>query len=225
MPKLDAIELETSNNPDAAVIWLHGLGANGNDFVPVVQQLHQASKLGIRFIFPHAPIRPITINQGFEMPGWYDISDQAIVGDEDTEGIKESSNAIRELCEDQQARGIIPQRTILAGFSQGGAIALDCGLSYPKALSGIMALSTYLPQCTELGTNETSSNRSTPIMMGHGIQDDVVAPHFGKASYERLIAAGYSVSWHEYPMAHSVCPEQIEDIDTWLFNCLAEPQP
>lgn len=221
MQKLDAIELETGDTPDAAVIWLHGLGANGNDFVPVVQQLQQISTLSIRFIFPHAPTRPITINQGIEMPGWYDIRRLDIVGDEDTEGINQSTDAIARLCANQEQSGINSKRIILAGFSQGGAIALHCGLTYPKPLGGIMALSTYLPECTLLDIDKTSSNKATPIMMGHGTQDDVVALQSGKASYSQLRAAGYSASWHEYPMPHSVCPEEIVDIDNWIFKCLS----
>ena len=225
MPKLEAIELETGKTPDAAVIWLHGLGANGNDFVPIVQQLNLPADLAIRFIFPHAPIRPITINQGYEMPGWYDISSMSIVGREDVEGIRESSKAIRQLCEHQEARGINSSRIILAGFSQGGAIALHCGLHYPRPLGGIMALSTYLPQCAALNTDDTATNRAVSVFMAHGLQDDVVAPVYGKQSCERLQNAGYKVLWHEYLMAHSVCNEEVADINDWLLSCFASSNP
>jgi phospholipase/carboxylesterase len=225
MPNLDAIELETGDHPDAAVIWLHGLGANGNDFVPVVQQLKLPPDLTIRFIFPHAPTRPITINQGYEMPGWYDISSLSIVDGEDAEGIRESSIAIHRLCELQEEQGIDSTRIILAGFSQGGAIALHCGLQYPRPLAGIMALSTYLPQCFEIGSDDTTANHSSPIFMAHGLQDDVVAPDYSKSSRERLQDAGYDVSWHEYPMAHSVCMEEVQDIQNWLLSCLTKPHP
>ena len=224
MSKLEAIKLETGENPDAAVIWLHGLGANGNDFVPIVQQLNLPADLAIRFIFPHAPIRPITINQGVEMPGWYDISSLSIVDGQDDDGINQSSKAIHQLCAQQEEQGIDSTRIILAGFSQGGAIALHCGLNYPKPLAGIMALSAYLPQCTSLDSDSTSANRATPLFMAHGQQDDVVAPDYGKQSCERLRAAGHEVSWHEYPMAHSVCMEEIEDIQNWLLTCLSNSQ-
>ncbi len=221
MPKLEAIELETGENPDAAVIWLHGLGANGHDFVPIVQQLRLPADLTIRFIFPHAPVRPITINQGLEMPGWYDISNMSIVGEEDVEGMLESSQAIHQLCEQQEEQGIDSTRIIVAGFSQGGAIALHCGLNYPRPLAGIMALSTYLPRCAVLGS---TTNLAVPLFMAHGLQDDVVALNYGKSSCQRLQTAGYSVSWHEYPMLHGVCVEEIEDIQNWLLLCLPNSQ-
>ena len=213
MAELDAIQMETGNNPDAAVIWLHGLGANGNDFVPIVEQLHLPESLSIRFIFPHAPIRPITINQGMQMPGWYDVSSLSIVDEEDEAGISESSAAIHDLCQTQEEQGISAKRIILAGFSQGGAIALHCALNYPKPLGGIMALSAYLPRCSHL---ETSNNRNLSVFMAHGTQDDMVAPSYGKRSCQRLQKAGYEVAWHEYPMAHSVCIEEIQDISSWL---------
>lgn len=225
MPQLDAIELETGDNPDAVVIWLHGLGADGSDFAPIVPQLKLLDNLAVRFIFPHAPVRPITINQGYQMPGWYDIASLSIIEHEDVDGIVESSTAIRQLCELQEERGIDSRRIVLAGFSQGGAIALHCGLHYPRPVGGIMALSTYLPQCAALDTPDTAVNRATPVFMAHGLQDDVVAPQYGKQSYEQLQAAGYRVSWHEYPMTHSVCIEEIQDISEWLHNCLARPGP
>jgi len=143
MSDLDSIIIETQPQPDAAIIWLHGLGADGNDFVPIVEQLQLPSHLALRFIFPHAPVRPITINQGYQMPGWYDISSLSIVENEDEEGIKESSTILSELCQEQEANGIASSRIIVAGFSQGGAIALHCGCRYPRPLGGIIALSTY----------------------------------------------------------------------------------
>lgn len=225
MPKLNAIELETGEKPDAAVIWLHGLGADGNDFVPIVQQFNLPTDLAIRFIFPNAPIRPITINQGIEMPGWYDITSLSIVDREDVDGIRESSEAIHQICKQQEEQGIDSTRIILAGFSQGGAIALHCGLRYPRPVAGIMALSTYLPQCAATDTSETTINRTVPVFMAHGLQDDVVALSYGKQSCERLQSAGYKVSWHEYPMAHSVCMEEIQDIKNWLLDCLASSCP
>ena len=217
MPKLETIEHETGANPDAAVIWLHGLGADGNDFAPIVAQLHLPTELSIRFIFPHAPVRPITINQGYQMPGWYDITSLNIVDKEDEAGIKASSDAIRALCQKQQDLGIAPERIILAGFSQGGAIALHCGLSHPEPLAGIMALSTYLPQCTQL--NE--ANQNIDIFMAHGQTDDVVSINSGALSRQRLEKSGYNVKWHEYAMPHSVCVDEIQDIRNWLIQNLA----
>lgn len=217
MANLDTIQMETGNNPDAAVIWLHGLGANGNDFVPIVKQLSLPESLSIRFIFPNAPTRPITINQGMQMPGWYDVSSLSIVDKEDEAGIEASSNAIHDLCQTQEEQGISAERIILAGFSQGGAIALHCALNYPKPLGGIMALSTYLPRCSQL---ETSNNRNLSVFMAHGSQDDVIAPSYGKRSCQRLQEAGCEVAWHEYPIAHSVCIEEIQDISSWLQNRL-----
>jgi phospholipase/carboxylesterase len=218
MSDFEAIQMETGNNPDAAVIWLHGLGANGNDFVRIVKQLHLPENLSIRFIFPHAPTRPITINQGFPMPGWYDISSMSIVDKEDEEGINASSAAINKLCKAQEELGIAAERIILAGFSQGGAIALHCALNYPKSLGGIMALSSYLPRCSHL---ESGENLKISVFMAHGSQDDVVAPNYGKQSSQRLQDAGCEVSWHEYPMAHSVCIEEIQDISGWLQSRLS----
>jgi phospholipase/carboxylesterase len=217
MTNLEVIQLETGDNPDAAIIWLHGLGANGNDFVPIAKELHLPSHFSIRFIFPNAPIRPITINQGYEMPGWYDISSLSIVDGEDEEGIKASSASIHNICTAQEEQGIAADRIILAGFSQGGAIALHCGLNYPKILGGIMALSTYLPQCSPL---EKGAGQLQSIFMAHGLQDDVVAPGYAKQSQQRLQNAGYEVSWHEYPIAHSVSIEEIQDISSWLQSRL-----
>ena len=217
MADFDTIQMETGNNPDAAVIWLHGLGANSNDFVPVVKQLHLPENLSIRFIFPNAPTRPITINQGMQMPGWYDISSLSIVDDEDEEGINASSTAIQALCETQEKRGISSNRIILAGFSQGGAIALHCGLGYQQQLGGIMALSSYLPRCSPL---EGSKNQNIPIFMAHGLDDEVVDPAYGKQSCQRLLDMGCGVAWHEYPMPHSVCMEEIQDISVWLQDRL-----
>lgn len=219
MLELDAIELETGTKPDAAVIWLHGLGANGNDFASIIPQLNLPDELSIRFIFPHAPFRAITINQGQHMPGWYDISSLSIVSEEDEAGIVESSEAIAALCQKQESLGIASDRIILAGFSQGGAIALYCGLNYAKPLAGIMALSTYLPRCCSL---DAKNNQDLDIFMAHGQQDDVVLPQHGKSSRDRLEKSGYSVNWHEYTMPHSVCLEEIQDIRNWLMVNLSK---
>lgn len=215
MPELDYITHETGPLPDAAVIWLHGLGANGHDFAAIVPQLHLPADFAIRFIFPHAPVRPITINQGYQMPGWYDIASLKIVDHEDEAGINASTAAIHSLCRQQQSLGIAADRIILAGFSQGGAIALHSGLNYPAPLGGIMALSSYLPQCSPLGN---AANHCTEIFMAHGRHDDVVSPEYGQLSRERLEKSGYAVKWHEYDMAHTVCAEEIKDIRSWLID-------
>ena len=217
MPELDAIEHETGNNPDAAVIWLHGLGANGNDFAGIVPQLNLPSEISIRFIFPHAPVRPITLNQGYQMPGWYDLISLNIDDKEDEVGINESSNAIRDLCQKQETLGIASERIILAGFSQGGAIALHCGLNYASPLGGIMALSTYLPRCCNL---QDKANQAIDIFMAHGRQDDVLNPNFADLSRQRLEKSGYNVKWHEYAMQHNVSMEEIQDIRDWLIQNL-----
>jgi len=220
MSQLDAIIIETRKQPDAAIIWLHGLGADGNDFVPIIDQLQLPSDYAIRFIFPNAPLRPITINQGYQMPGWYDISSLSIVDQEDETGIKESSETLKQLCESQEAEGIEPGRIIVAGFSQGGAIALHCGCRYPRQLAGIMALSTYMPLPDQL-TDEISDVASeTTIFMAHGRQDDVVAYDYGRKSMELLEANNIDVLWYEYDMGHAVCVEEIQHIRQWLTEIL-----
>jgi phospholipase/carboxylesterase len=220
MSTLDSIIIETREQPDAAVIWLHGLGADGNDFVPIIDQLQLPSHFAMRFIFPHAPIRPITINQGYQMPGWYDISSLAIAEQEDAEGIKQSSTMLKLLCEEQQASGISASRIILAGFSQGGAIALHCGCRYPQALAGIMALSTYLPLPDTLADEMNEQSVNTPIFMAHGKQDEVIAFEYGKQSKALLQANNFEVRWHEYNMGHTVCLEEILNIRQWLIEIL-----
>ncbi len=220
MSELDSIIIETLEQPDAAVIWLHGLGADGNDFAPIVEQLQLPSHYAIRFIFPHAPMRPITINQGYQMPGWYDISSLSIVEQEDAAGIRDSSAILKALCEEQEASGIDSRRIILAGFSQGGAIALHCGCRYPRALAGIMALSTYLPLPGTLADEISETATETPVFMAHGRQDNVVAYDYGKQSMEQLESFDIEVHWHEYDMEHSVCIEEIQHIRQWLTEVL-----
>jgi len=220
MSELDAIIIETSERPNAAIIWLHGLGADGNDFVPIVDQLQLPSHYAIRFIFPHAPLRPITINQGYQMPGWYDVSSLSIVEQEDEAGIKESSAILKQLCESQEADGITSDRIIVAGFSQGGAIALHCGCRYPRPLAGIMALSTYLPLPQSLSDEISSIATEIPVFMAHGRQDDVVAYEYGKKSMEQLESNDIEVLWHEYDMGHAVCIEEIQHIRQWLTDTL-----
>lgn len=220
MSELDALIIETNEQPDAAVIWLHGLGADGNDFVPIVDQLQLPSHYAIRFIFPNAPLRPITINQGYQMPGWYDISSLSIVEQEDEAGIKESSAILKQLCESQETDGIPSDRIIVAGFSQGGAIALHCGCRYPRPLAGIMALSTYLPLPQSLNDEISEVASEIPVFMAHGRQDDVVAYEYGKQSMEQLDSNNIEVLWHEYDMGHAVCLEEIQHIRQWLTETL-----
>jgi phospholipase/carboxylesterase len=220
MSELDAIIIETNEQPDAAIIWLHGLGADGNDFVPIVDQLQLPSHFAVRFIFPNAPLRPITINQGYQMPGWYDISSLSIVEQEDEAGIRESSAILQQLCESQEAGGIASGRIIVAGFSQGGAIALHCGCRYPRPLAGIMALSTYLPLPDTLPDEISESVNETTVFMAHGRQDDVVAYEYGRQSMEQLESHNIEVHWHEYDMGHAVCTEEIQHIRQWLTETL-----
>jgi phospholipase/carboxylesterase len=220
MSELDCIVIETQARPNAAVIWLHGLGADGNDFVPIIDQLQLPSDYAIRFIFPHAPVRPITINQGYQMSGWYDISTLSIVDEEDAAGIRESSAILKQLCEEQEADGIDSSRIILAGFSQGGAIALHCGCRYPKPLAGIMALSTYLVLADSLSEEIGEYADETSVFMAHGRQDEVIAYEYGKQSMEQLEANNIEVQWHEYDMGHAVCLEEIQHIRQWLTQQL-----
>ena len=213
---------DDSREADAAVIWLHGLGADGSDFVPIVSELKLPDALNIRFIFPHAPLRPITINQGYRMRGWYDITSLDIAERDDEAGIVESGAMLTRLCDQQLAQGIAAKRIIVAGFSQGGAIALYAGLRYTHTLGGIMALSTYLPMQQRLQQESTAANHDTPIFMAHGLHDDVVATPFGLQTRALLQQQGYRVQWHDYAMGHSVCMEEINDISDWLTGILAK---
>lgn len=218
---LDAIELATGDNPVASVIWLHGLGADGSDFVPVVSELGLPENLPVRFIFPHAPAIPITCNNGYVMRGWYDIIhfDQ-INREADSFGVVRSVEAIRQLIRHENERGIPSDRIILAGFSQGGAIAYTAGLTHPEKLAGIVALSTYIPAPELIEEDLAEANKSTPIFAGHGGMDPIVPVTLGKAAYEKLAVAGYPISWHTYPMQHSVCMPEIVAIGEFIQNCL-----
>lgn len=220
MPELDSIIIETREQPDAAIIWLHGLGADGNDFVPIVEQLQLPSHFAVRFIFPHAPVRPITINQGYQMPGWYDISSLSITEQEDEAGIKESSAILKQLCEEQEADGIRSNRIVVAGFSQGGAIALHCGCRYPRPLAGIMALSTYLALPENFDDEISEFMSETSVFIAHGRQDEVVSYDAGMQCFERLEANDVPAVWHEYDMGHAVCPHEIQHIRLWLTDVL-----
>ncbi|MGD2141617.1 MAG: dienelactone hydrolase family protein [Burkholderiales bacterium] len=213
---LEPIEIETRPSPSHSIIWLHGLGADGNDFVPVVEQI-ALPNLGIRFIFPHAPMTPVTINGGFVMRAWYDIVDAGLTrAQEDERGIRASQHTVSALVDKERDRGVPPSRVVLAGFSQGGAIALQTGLRYPRKLAGILALSCYLPLSATLSRERAEANLATPVFMGHGSQDNVVPEALGIMSRDLLINAGYNVEWHSYPMMHSVCDQELDDVGAWL---------
>ena len=217
--QLQTIEIETRPKPSHSVIWLHGLGADGNDFVPIVQQL-SLPPLGIRFVFPHAPMRPVTINGGFVMRAWYDIAQQDLVRKEDEQGVRQSQKMIEELIAKEETRGVPANRIVVAGFSQGGVISLQTGLRQPKRLAGVMSLSAYLPLTSMIEKERNSANNDVPIFLGHGIADNIVPLPLGIASRDRLLKLGYDVDWHQYPMPHSVCAAELEDISAWLARVL-----
>ena len=218
---LPHVEIESGPNPTSAVIWLHGLGADGNDFAAVVPQLQLSGCQAIRFIFPHAPIMPVTINGGYEMPAWYDIFGANLLSQQDAVGIKRSEHAIAALIDRELDRGILLQNVVLAGFSQGCAMSLHTGLRYKQKLAGIVALSGYLPLANSLAHERSQANANTPIFMAHGTQDPVVVMDRGEVSKNTLIALGYSVQWRTYAMAHSVHPEELADISKFLKEVLA----
>jgi len=220
MARLPVLELTTHPSPNASVIWLHGLGADGHDFVPIVKELHLPQSMAVRFIFPHAPMQPVSINNGMVMRAWYDIATENLERKPDNQGVLQSTQAINELIADEVARGIAANRIILVGFSQGGAIALTAGTRHPETLGGIMALSTYLPMPEELATKASRANQQIPILMVHGEQDSVIPMAMAKASFGALIAQGYAVQWQQYPMAHSVCGEEMGVISEWLQKLL-----
>ena len=218
---LETLELETGPRPTAAVIWLHGLGADGYDFEPIVPELDLPATPAVRFVFPHAPMRPITINGGAVMRGWYDVMSLEGVRREDDAGVRASQASVDELIARELARGVPAARLILAGFSQGGAIALQTGLRHPERLAGIMALSTYLPLAATLAAEASAANRDVPIFMAHGRDDSLIPIERATISRETLRAAGYKLEWHDYAMEHAVCREEIEDIAAWLRRVLA----
>lgn len=220
---LEVIELETGKNPAASIIWMHGLGADGNDFVPIMHELDLDGTPSVRFIFPHAPLRPVTINNGYVMRAWYDVSFGDLEGRTrlaDEEGVRASQDAIGKLVEREVIRGVTSGNIVLAGFSQGGAIALQTGLRHRHRLAGIMALSTYVPLAESLPQEAAPANAGMPIFMAHGISDPIVPYAMGSGSRELLGKMGYSVEWHQYPMQHSVCIEEVRDISAWLRKIL-----
>ena len=214
---LPAIEVLTGSQPEYSVIWLHGLGADGSDFEPVVPELGLHGQPAFRFIFPHAPEIPVTCNGGYIMPAWYDIiSLESTRREVDENGIIHSRAAIRRLIARENGRGIPSERIFLAGFSQGGAIAYTTALTHPEKLAGVIALSTYIPSAGLLTAEMSLENQNIPIFAGHGTLDDVVSIQLGVAARDMLLAQGFKVDWHDYPMPHSVCLEEVHDIGRWL---------
>lgn len=216
MNLLPTVENETAAHPTYSVIWLHGLGADGNDFAPIVPQLVSPQWPALRFVFPHALVRPVTVNGGMPMRAWYDIYGFDLVARQDEAGIRQSIAQVEALIAREQERGVPSERILLAGFSQGGAIALAAGLRHPQKLAGIIALSTYLPMADTLAGERSAANDAVPIFWGHGTLDPVVILQRGLDSRAVLEALGYTVAWHTYPMPHSVCPEEIVDLRQWI---------
>ncbi len=219
---LEFVERATGAEPGSSVIWLHGLGADGYDFEALVPELNLPAEKPVRFIFPHAPRQPVTINGGMVMRAWYDITGTEMIRQEDDAGIRRSAASIHHLIHQENARGIAAGNIILAGFSQGGAIALHTGLRYPESLAGILALSTYLPLSAQLEPEAHAANQSTPIFMAHGLYDPVIPLILAESSRTKLQQAGYNVEWHSYPMPHAVSPQEIHDISRWLRQRLGE---
>ena len=221
---LQRIEIESAPLPTAAVIWLHGLGASGDDFAAIVPELDLRGSAPIRFVFPHAPTMPVSINNGYVMPAWYDIKNVDLVRQEDAAGIQASARAVESLIANEIARGVKPEHIVLAGFSQGCAMALHAGLRHSARLGGIMALSGYLPLADTLAAERHPANFKTPIFMAHGTADPVVPLARAEASRQLLLAQGYAVQWHTYPMPHSVHPQEVADISRFLQSVLGAPK-
>jgi phospholipase/carboxylesterase len=217
---LERVEMQTGPNPTGSVIWLHGLGADGHDFEPIVPQLVQPGERALRFVFPHAPIRPVTLNNGYRMRAWFDIMSLERRSAQDEAGIRQADQKIAALIRHEKERGVPSNRIVLAGFSQGGALALFVGTRYAETLAGIMGLSCYLLLGSSLTAECTPANQNTPIFMAHGEQDPVVAYAFGEATRQQLATNQYAVEWHSYPMPHAVCPQEVADIAGWLRRVL-----
>jgi len=216
---LPAIELETGSNPTASIVWMHGLGADGNDFVPIAQELDLDPIGPVRFVFPNAPAIPVTINSGYTMPAWYDIYPDRSM--EDEAGLRRSQGAIEALIAREKARGVPAHRIVVAGFSQGCAMALLTGLRHSETLAGIVGLSGYLPLAAKTAAERHTANTATPIFMAHGSRDPVVVLPRATASRDALQALGHTVEWHDYPMEHTVCLEEVQDLNQWLLRVLA----
>jgi len=220
---LDTIEIETAPNPTASVIVLHGLGADGNDFVPIANEFDLGAVGPVRFVFPHGPTRPVTINGGYEMRAWYDVFGRELESSaprEDETGLRASQAMVEALIATQRKRGIAARRIVLAGFSQGCAMALMTGLRHGERLAGLLGMSGYLPLADKLAAERSPANADVPIFQAHGTQDPVIPIHRASASRDALQALGYDVEWHSYPMPHSVCPQEIVDMNRWLVRVL-----
>lgn len=218
---LESKVIEPAGQTKASVIWLHGLGASADDFVGAINELNIPDEHGVRFVFPNAPLMPVTLNAGFRMPAWFDIHGLSDEDPVDYEGLKESSYLIREMIEDEISSGVPSDRVILGGFSQGGALALYCGLRYPKELAGIFALSAFLPSGETLDIEGSEANQGLPLFMAHGELDAVVDYEYGQRSYEHLQEQGYAVQWHDYAIEHEVCPEELRALGKWMRQVLS----
>ncbi len=212
----ETVEVATGENPVGSVIWLHGLGADGHDFEPIVPELRLPDELPLRFVFPHAPVRPVTINGGMAMRAWYDILSLDAAGRADAQGVRESTALLEALVRREMERGLDADRIVVAGFSQGGAIAINAVLHAQVRLAGLMALSTYLALPGELAGGV--GHNDLPVFMAHGSFDPMIPMQWGRASADKLIEAGFSLEWHDYPMPHAVCPQEISDIRAWLLS-------
>jgi phospholipase/carboxylesterase len=222
--EIELIEVQTGIDPEYSIIWLHGLGADGHDFEFIVDELDLPDNIAIRFIFPHAPVRAITVNNGLHMRGWYDVYEVPINPDggdtQDRAGVEQSAEIVYGLVDQENRRGIPDQRIVLAGFSQGGAIALFAGLRHTRPLAGIIALSTYLPDTDSIAVEKHDANLGTPIFMGHGTDDPIIPMEFSRASHDILLELGYNIQWRSYAMPHSVHPDEIRDISQYLRKIL-----
>jgi phospholipase/carboxylesterase len=221
---LSCVEIDPPTHARYTVIWLHGLGADGHNFAPIVPALRLPPESGVRFVFPHAPIRAVTLNQGTLMRAWFDIYELSIHSKIDREGITAATQSIQALIEKEIARGILSHHIFLAGFSQGAAMALIAGLQHDKPLAGLIALSGFLPLAPEILGQTSTINRQLPIFIAHGKQDPIVPFEMGQMTYEILLQAGYPLSWHTYAMSHMVCDEEVEDISHWIKQRLADDQ-
>jgi phospholipase/carboxylesterase len=217
---LETVEVDTGRNPTGTVLWMHGLGADGHDFESLVPELVRPGERALRFVFPHAPVRPVTINGGYVMRAWYDIVGIDRHSAQDEAGIRDSDAGLRALLRRENERGIVTERIVLAGFSQGGAMALYTGTRWPERLAGIMGLSCYMLLAAQFEAERAAANRTTPIFLAHGTQDPVVDPRLGEETRRLLEAKGHPVQWHTYPMPHSVCAEEVADIASWLRQML-----
>lgn len=220
---LDTLELQSGPAPLASIVVLHGLGADGNDFVPIAEALDLSAIGDVRFVFPHAPVRPVTLNGGLPMRAWYDILGPGGRFGEDEAGLRRSAAAVQALLDREAARGIAPARTVLMGFSQGCAMTLLAGLRAPQRLAGLVGLSGYLPLAATTAAERSAANRDTPVFLAHGRHDPMVVLARGTATRDALAALGQPVEWHDYPMEHSVCAEEIADLNAWLLRVLAAP--